>query len=80
MDHWGIAGCREHFAEIREWLNEAAAKANWLDKVKAAASAVVAGIFIDPLDAAGSLVRLAIARAESKASTAPASQAPIPPQ
>lgn len=64
MDAWGPDGCREHFDEIKAWLNEAAAKASWTDKVKAAAVAITTGISIDPLDVAGSLVRIAIERAE----------------
>jgi hypothetical protein len=68
MDAWGIDGCKEHFAEIRAWLIEAQAKASWFDKVKAAALAATSGLatHTDPLDIAGSLVRLAIQRAEEK--------------
>jgi len=64
MDLWGVVGCREHFSLIREWLVEAQAKAGWFDKILAMGNAVASGIVIDPLDIAGSLIRLAIARAE----------------
>jgi hypothetical protein len=64
MDALGPAGCREHFDEIKAWLNDAAAKASWLDKLRAAGNALAAGLMIDPLDVAGSLVRIAIERAE----------------
>jgi hypothetical protein len=65
MDRWGVAGCREHFDEIRGWLIEAQAQASWFDKIRATGNAVAGGIPIDPLDVAGSLVRLAIERAET---------------
>jgi hypothetical protein len=66
MNRWGIDGCRENFNTIRDWLTEAQAKASWFDKIKAAALAATSGIAmqIDLSDIAGSLVRLAIARAE----------------
>lgn len=63
MNTWGVEGCREHFAEIRQWLIESAAKTSWLDKARAAGNALAAGVWIDPLDVAGSLVRIAIERA-----------------
>jgi hypothetical protein len=63
MNAWGVAGCREHFAEIRTWLDEAAAKASWLDKIRAAGNAVAAGILIDPRDVLASLITIAIERA-----------------
>jgi hypothetical protein len=64
MNDWGVTGCREHFAEIRTWLIEAQAKASWFDKARAGINAALIGLPIDPTDVAGSLVRLAIERAE----------------
>jgi predicted Fe-S protein YdhL (DUF1289 family) len=36
MDVWGVAGCVRHREEIIGWLNEAAAKQNWLTLLQAA--------------------------------------------
>lgn len=63
MDLWGVAGCREHFAEIREWLTEARSKTSWLDTVRVSAALLTIGLD-DLTDPVGSLIRLAIARAE----------------
>lgn len=66
MNRWGVAGCRERFEEIRQWLAEARGKATWLETLSAAAAAVTTGLAaqIDPRDIEGSLLRLAIERAE----------------
>lgn len=66
MNRWGIDGCRANFEMIRGWIVEAQAKAGWAVKFEAAARAATTGLAlqIDPLDIAGSLVRLAIERAE----------------
>jgi hypothetical protein len=66
MDEWGPDGCRARRAEIIDWLRGEWDQLGWLDKVKAAARAISNG-FIHPVDPIGSLVDLAIARAETKA-------------
>lgn len=65
MNRWGVDGCRENFATIRGWLIEAQEKADWLTIITAAGRAATTGLVLqlDPLDIAGSLVRLAIERA-----------------
>lgn len=70
MNRWGVDGCREYFDEIRGWLSEAAEKASWADKIRAAGKAVACKVVIDPRDPPGSLVRIAIARAEAVTSAA----------
>lgn len=67
MNRWGVEKCREKFATIRGWLVEAQAKAGWQTTITAAAKAATSGLAmqIDPLDIPGSLVRIAIERAES---------------
>jgi glycosyltransferase involved in cell wall biosynthesis len=63
MDAWGIAGCREHRAEIMEWMREAYDTATWSEKATAAWNAMRKGL---PLTLEG-LLDLAIERAEAKA-------------
>lgn len=67
MNAWGIDGCRGHFEEIREWVVDAQAKAGWLTTITAATNAAASGLALqlDPLDIPGSLVKLAIDRAEA---------------
>jgi hypothetical protein len=67
MNRWGVEGCRERFYTLRGWIVEAQEKAGWLATITAAANAATSGLAlqIDPLDVPGSLVRLAIERAES---------------
>jgi hypothetical protein len=67
MDRWGVDGCREHFEEIRTWLQDAQAKSTWRQKLTAAVKAATSGLALqlNPLDVAGSIVRLAIERANS---------------
>jgi hypothetical protein len=66
MNRWGVEGCRENFDAIRGWIADAQAKAGWLATITAAANAATSGLAmqIDPLDIPGSLVRLAIERAD----------------
>lgn len=64
MNRWGVVGCKERFAEIRQWLVEARGKATWTDMLRAAAAVVAGGLLIDPLNIEESLVRISIARAE----------------
>lgn len=68
MNRWGVDGCRENFKKIRNWIAAAQAKADWLTTITAATRAAASGIaiHIDPLDIPGSLVRLAIERAENR--------------
>lgn len=65
MNRWGVDGCRDRLDQIRGWIAEAQAKASWTDTITAAAKAAASGLAlqIDPLDIAGSLVRIAIDRA-----------------
>jgi len=67
MNRWGVEGCREHFNEICEWIDEARKNVNWSTKIIAAITATTNGLAfrIDPTDVAGSLVRIAIERAEN---------------
>lgn len=66
MNTWGVNGCRENFNTIREWIGEAMKKASWSTQITAVMHAATTGIAlqIDPTDVAGSLVRIAIERAE----------------
>ena len=66
MNVWGVDGCRQRFSTIRGWIATAQAKAGWATTITAAANAATSGLAlqIDPLDIPGSLVRLAIERAE----------------
>jgi hypothetical protein len=68
MNHWGVAGCRAHRAEIVGWLKSEQVKRGWALTAKAAALSVLTGtaLALDPRDLIGSLVDLAIARAEAK--------------
>lgn len=67
MNAWGVAGCREHRAEIVEHIRAEGNKRGWLEKTKAAALALKTGLAfqLDMSDLYGSLVGLAIKRAES---------------
>jgi hypothetical protein len=68
MDAGGVEWCREHRDEIAGWLRDEAAKRGWGDVFAAGARAVLSGLAfrIDPADVYGSLVSLAIERAEAK--------------
>lgn len=67
MNIWGIEGCRQRANTIRGWIAEAQSKTGWLATITAATNAATSGLAlqIDPLDIPGSLVRLAIERAEA---------------
>lgn len=67
MDRWGVAGCRQRREEIAGWLRENAKERGWMEKAKAAALATAQGIAfrLDLSDLYGSLVDLAIQRAEA---------------
>lgn len=67
MDRWGVAGCREHRDEIVAWLTEQQGKQGWKAQVLAGVRAAQAGLWLNPLDPAGSLLDEAIRRAEAKA-------------
>jgi len=66
MNRWGVEGCRENFDTIRGWIADAQAKASWSTKIAATIAAASTGIAreINPVDIAGSLVRIAIERTE----------------
>lgn len=66
MDQWGVKGCKEKREEIVAWLREEAGKRSWTEKLKAATIAIAQGIAfqLDVSDLYGSLVDLAIRRAE----------------
>ena len=67
MDRWGAAGCRERRDEITQWLRDNAKERGWVEKAKAAVLAAAQGIAfeLNPSDLYGSLVDLAIQKAES---------------
>jgi hypothetical protein len=68
MDAGGVEWCRTHRDEIAGWLRDEAGKRGWGDVFAAGARAVLSGLAfrIDPADVYGSLVSLAIERAEAK--------------
>lgn len=70
MDEWGVEGCRQRRSEITNWLREEAAKRSWFDKLQSARRAIFLGLALEisPVDIYGSLVDMAIYRAESKQS------------
>lgn len=79
MDRWGVAGCREHFAEIVAWLQDAKKKTTWRKTLFATIKAATSGLALqlNPLDVAGSVIDLAIRRAELSAlATSPTAAAP----
>ena len=68
MDRWGVAGCREHFAEIVKHFQDYQVEYGWSDKLKAASLSVLTGLvfklnWFDPLP---DFVNEAIRRAEEK--------------
>lgn len=71
MNRWGVAGCRERFAEIRQWLVNARGKATWTETIRAATAVLYVGLPVDPLDVEGSLVRIAIERATLRPCVSP---------
>jgi hypothetical protein len=58
--------CRANFETIRGWIAESQSASGWSVMITAVARAAASGIAlrIDPLDVAGSLVRIAIERAK----------------
>jgi glycosyltransferase involved in cell wall biosynthesis len=68
MDQWGVAKCRENRAVILGWIEEGAPRWGWADRLKAMALAVASGVAwsLSPTDPYGSLIDLAIDRAEAK--------------
>lgn len=69
MNRWGAAGCREHRAEIIAWLKESYDKASRLDVFMCGLHAMRLGVIwrLRRRDLLGSLVDLAIKRAERNA-------------
>lgn len=63
MDLWEVDGCREHRAEIVEWMKEAAATKGWAEKIKVGAK-LLAQPWFNPLDSYGSIVDEAIRLAD----------------
>jgi hypothetical protein len=51
MDSWDVEGCKKNRGTILQWLQEAAAKVGWLDRLKIAARAVCQGkaCSLDPI-------------------------------
>lgn len=70
MDAWGVSGCRERRDEIKQFLRDNAAERGWFEKAKAAALATAQGLAfqLNFSDIYGSLVDLAIQRAEASQS------------
>jgi hypothetical protein len=71
MNAWGIDGCREHRAEIVEHLQKNYKRLTWAEVAAAARSAIAAGLVrkLKPRDVCGSLVDLAITRAQAAISS-----------
>lgn len=67
MDEWGVEGCKEKRAYIIDWLKEQQATLGWAKNAAITANAIVQGLWLNPLNPIGSLVDLAIKRAEEKA-------------
>lgn len=63
MQQWGLAGCREHRAEIAKEINSRIGEVSWATIALAAAKAVMK-FPIDLRDPVGSMVDEAIRRAE----------------
>jgi len=72
MDQWGPEGCAQRRDEILAKLRENASKLGWLEKIKAAANAVLTGLAfqLDMSDPAASLLDEAICRARAQAASA----------
>lgn len=75
MNAWGVAGCREHRAEIAEHLKTAYEELTWSEWLLAIARAATNGLVlrINPFDRIGSLVDEAIRQFESEATAGSAS-------
>jgi len=73
MNAWGVAGCREHRAEIVDHMRTHAKSYGWGTVATAAAKAVLTGVAfrLSILDPYGSLVDEAIRRAEAVPAAAP---------
>lgn len=65
MDQWGVAGCAEHREEILARLRENAGKLSLWEKLRAAATAILAGLPIGT-DPAAALLDEALRRAEQR--------------
>jgi hypothetical protein len=75
MNSGGVGWCKEHRAEIIDHLNKAYHGLTWSEVAGAAAAAVASGLALklNSLDVCGSLVDLAIERAEVSSRRAPRS-------
>jgi|SRR5579884_3095117 len=69
MNAWGVAGCKERRDEIAGWLRDNAKQHSLWNKTKATVLAFTQGVALqlNPADPFGSLVDLAIQRAEELA-------------
>lgn len=70
MNLWGVAGCREHRAEIVEHLREALKHVSYAERAKAAIRAVQIGLVfkLNPMDPFPGLVDEAITAANHRGS------------
>lgn len=66
MNAWGVVGCIQHFEELRKHLVVAQAKLSWSESMTTTLFGLMKGfvVRVNPLDVPGSLLRLAISRAE----------------
>jgi hypothetical protein len=67
MDEWGVNGCREHHAEIVQWLRDGVDSFGWSARFRAAAKAVQTGLAFEVnwFDPFPTLVTKAIDAAEA---------------
>jgi hypothetical protein len=66
MDEWGVDGCRLHFTEIVNVMEEDAKRYKWADRVTAGGKVILEGLTfkVNPFNPIPSLVLEAIRRAE----------------
>jgi len=66
MNALGPMGCRVHRSELVAWLKVKREKLGWFTSAQVGVTALSKGIVLNPLDPCGSILDLAIARAELK--------------
>jgi hypothetical protein len=73
MDAWGVRGCLERRDEIAAWMRENGKKRRWGCKFRAALRALASGLAfrLDLSDPYGSLVDMAIQRAQEAGTASP---------
>jgi hypothetical protein len=66
MNRWGVAGCREHRAEIVGWMREEFAQLGWVERIRVGLAAAGSGQFgpVAAFDPVGAVVDRAIQSAE----------------